>query len=178
MRAVAVAARARLSDANRKAAGSAISEHGAAAWSDMSTVAAYLAVGTEPPTQPLIERLVAAGVTVLLPVIDGDRLDWTAYTGADDLAAGPLGIVEPTGARLGESGLATAEVIVVPALAVDRRGNRLGRGRGYYDRALADVTVPVVAVTYDDELLDDVPVEPHDRAVDAVLQPRGISHLR
>jgi 5-formyltetrahydrofolate cyclo-ligase len=71
--------------------------------------------------------------------------------------------------------LAQAAIVVVPALSVDRRGNRLGRGRGYYDRALSDLAGSVVAVVYDDELIDEVPAEPHDRRVDAVLQPRGLT---
>jgi 5-formyltetrahydrofolate cyclo-ligase len=71
--------------------------------------------------------------------------------------------------------LAAASVVVVPALSVDRDGNRLGRGRGYYDRALSDIKAPVVAVVYDDELIDVVPAEPHDRRVDAVLRPRGLT---
>jgi 5-formyltetrahydrofolate cyclo-ligase len=66
-----------------------------------------------------------------------------------------------------------ADVVLVPALAVDRDGHRLGRGRGYYDRALESVTAPVVAVVYDDDVIDDVPIEPHDRCVDGRLTPSG-----
>ncbi|MBV9871207.1 MAG: 5-formyltetrahydrofolate cyclo-ligase [Frankiaceae bacterium] len=177
LRAAALDARARRSEADRKAAGQAIARHGLAAWSEASTIAAHLAVGTEPPTLPLIDGLVEAGVTVLLPVIDGPDLDWAPYQGPAALIPGPLGISQPTSSRVGRRGLSAANVIVVPALAVDQRGHRLGRGRGYYDRALAEVTTLVVAAIYDDELKEAVPVDAHDHPVDAVLQPRGLRRL-
>jgi 5-formyltetrahydrofolate cyclo-ligase len=157
----------------RQAAGEALSRHGLAAFSGVGCVAAYLGVGTEPPTQPLLDALRAAGVRVLLPVIADERLDWAAYDGEGALAEGPLGLAEPTGHRLGGNALSAAEVVLVPALAVDRSGHRLGRGRGYYDRALAAVSVPVIAVVFDDDVIDDVPVEAHDRDVDGWLSPSG-----
>jgi 5-formyltetrahydrofolate cyclo-ligase len=134
-------------------------------------------MGSEPSTRRLLDDLTAAGVRVLLPVVDGERLDWAAYTGAGDLTAGRLGIAEPTGPRLSPRALADAELVIVPALAVDRAGIRLGRGGGYYDRALADVTTSTVAIVYDTELLDHVPAEPHDHRIDAVLRPAGLSSL-
>lgn len=143
-----------------------------------ATVAAYVAVGTEPGTGPLIEELAAAGKRVLLPVLlpDGD-LDWAAYDGPASLVPARLGLLEPTGPRLGAGAVATADVVLVPALAVDRSGERLGRGGGSYDRALARVPVGtfVCALVYDDELLEVVPRADHDRAVTAVVTPRGVS---
>ncbi|MBV9484484.1 MAG: 5-formyltetrahydrofolate cyclo-ligase, partial [Frankiaceae bacterium] len=109
--------------------------------------------------------------------IDGPDLDWAPYQGPAALIPGPLGISQPTSSRVGRRGLSAANVIVVPALAVDQRGHRLGRGRGYYDRALAEVTTLVVAAIYDDELKEAVPVDAHDHPVDAVLQPRGLRRL-
>jgi 5-formyltetrahydrofolate cyclo-ligase len=121
----------------------------------------------------LLDALRAAGVRVLLPVVTGERLDWATYDGEGALAEGPLGLAEPSGHRLGSDALAAADVVLVPALAVDRSGHRLGRGRGYYDRALAAVSVPVIAVVFDDDVIDDVPVEAHDRDVDGWLSPSG-----
>ena len=88
---------------------------------------------------------------------------------------GRFGLLEPAGPRLGPGALAAADVVVVPALAVDRRGARLGRGRGYYDRALAHARpgAVLVAVVFDDELVDALPAEPHDRRVSAVVTPSG-----
>ena len=175
LRATVLAARQGMTASDRERAEQAIALRGLAAWRDLRTVAAYLSFGTEPPTVALLDRLATHNARVLLPVIDGDRLDWAVYAGPDSIVTGPLGIREPAGVRLGGDALADADVVVVPALAVDGQGNRLGRGRGYYDRALADVRATVVAVVYDEELIDDVPCEAHDRRVDAVLRPAGLS---
>ena len=143
-----------------------------------ATVAAYVSVGTEPGTGPLLETLAAAGRRVLLPVLlaDGD-LDWAEYDGPASLVPARFGLLEPAGPRLGPDAVATADVVVVPALAVDRDGVRLGRGGGSYDRALARVPVGtfVCAVLYEDELLDGVPRDEHDRPVNAVVTPRGVT---
>ena len=82
-------------------------------------------------------------------------LDWAAYSGPADLVPGVLGTREPAAARLGAGALAAAAAVLVPALAVDRRGIRLGRGGGYYDRALRLVAArtPVVALLHDGELV-------------------------
>src|SRR3954470_13277353 len=107
-----------------------------------ATVAAYVAVGSEPGTAPLLQALVAAGKRVVLPVVLPAReLDWAAYAGDQDLAPARFGLLEPVGSRLGPDALATADVVLLPGLAVSMRGERLGRGGGYYDRALGRVPV-------------------------------------
>ena len=143
-----------------------------------ATVAAYVSVGQEPGTGPLVDLLAAAGKRVILPVLLPDNdLDWALYTGGDDLVAAGRGLLEPAGPRLGRDAVATADVVLVPALAVDRSGMRLGRGGGSYDRALGRVPVGtfVCALLYDGELLDEVPRELHDRPVAAVVTPSGVS---
>jgi 5-formyltetrahydrofolate cyclo-ligase len=172
-----LSARRTLTSADLAAAGVAVAAHGTQAWGAAATVAAYLAFGTEPPTAALLDRLRDSGARVLLPVITAETLDWAPYDGPHALRPGPLGSSEPTGPRLGPAALGDAAVVLVPALAVDRHGNRLGRGRGYYDRSLAAVTAPVVAVVYDHELIDEVPTERHDRKVAAVLRPAGLTTL-
>lgn len=143
-----------------------------------ATVAAYVSMGTEPGTGPLLDGLAAAGKRVLLPVLlpDGD-LDWAVYGGPASLAPARLGLLEPVGPLLGPDAVATADVVLVPALAVDRSGVRLGRGGGSYDRALARVPAGtfVCALLHDNELLDEVPRAAHDRAVTAVVTPRGVT---
>jgi 5-formyltetrahydrofolate cyclo-ligase len=172
-REVALARRTARTAGERAAAGTALAHHGLAAWAHLGCLAAYVGIGTEPPTLPLLDALRAAGVRVLLPVITGEQLDWAAYDGTASLADGPLGLAEPAGRRLGSAALLDAAVVLVPALAVDQQGHRLGRGRGYYDRALESVTAPVIALVYDDDVIDDVPVEAHDRNVDGRLTPSG-----
>ncbi|TQM05970.1 5-formyltetrahydrofolate cyclo-ligase [Pseudonocardia kunmingensis] len=138
-------------------------------------VCAYLPVGSEPGSPELVDALRAAGHRVLLPVVPPtpDRLDWAEYTGPASLAAGPLGLREPTGPRLGSAVVADARLVLVPGLAADRTGVRLGRGGGYYDRTLPLVgaEVPVVVVLNDEELVERLPAEPHDRRVTGALLP-------
>jgi 5-formyltetrahydrofolate cyclo-ligase len=138
------------------------------------TVAAYYSIGSEPDTRGLVFALWKRGTYVLLPLLrpDGD-LDWASYEGPDSLVAGPRGLKEPEEAARGTGAVASADVVLVPALAVDRQGNRLGRGGGSFDRALARVgpLIPVIALLYDSELVEQVPVEGHDTPVRAVVRP-------
>jgi 5-formyltetrahydrofolate cyclo-ligase len=138
------------------------------------TVAAYYSIGSEPDTRGLVFALWKRGTYVLLPLLrpDGD-LDWASYEGPESLVAGPRGLQEPGEAARGAGAVASADVVLVPALAVDRQGNRLGRGGGSYDRALARVgpLIPVIALLYDSELVERVPVEEHDTPVRAVVRP-------
>jgi 5-formyltetrahydrofolate cyclo-ligase len=140
-----------------------------------ATVAAYASVGSEPPTGLLLDRLLRAGKRVVLPVLlpDGD-LDWAQFTG--DLVTARLGLLQPPGPPLGVEALATADVVLVPGVAVDGRGRRLGRGGGSYDRALGRVPVgtPVVLLLHDDEVVEEVPVAEHDRPVTAVVTPSAL----
>jgi len=137
-----------------------------------ATVAAYVSVGREPGTGILLEALAAAGKRVILPLLQADfDLDWAEYTGADDLVSAGRGLLEPLAPPLGADAVATADVVVVPGLAVDRTGLRLGRGGGSYDRALGRVPLGTFTcvVLNDDEILDRVPSAPHDRAVTAAV---------
>jgi len=138
------------------------------------TIAAYYSVGAEPDTRGLLFALWKRGSYVLLPLLrpDGD-LDWASYEGPESLVPGPRGLLEPGEPPRGPGAVARADVVLAPALAVDRAGNRLGRGGGSYDRALARVgpLVPLIALVYDAELLDHVPAEPHDVKVRAAVSP-------
>jgi 5-formyltetrahydrofolate cyclo-ligase len=145
------------------------------------TIAAYYSIGTEPDTHGLIFGLWKRGSYVVLPVLrpDGD-LDWASYEGPDSLAPGPRGLLEPTEPTRGIGTVARADVVLVPALAVDAYGHRLGRGGGSYDRALARVggQVPTIALLYDDELLPSVPAEAHDQRVRRAVRPsHGLTRL-
>ena len=145
-----------------------------------ATVAAYIAVGSEPGTAPLLDALVAAGKRVVLPVLlpDGD-LDWAAYAGDQDLVPARFGLLEPGGQRLGPDAVGTADVVLLPGLAVSARGERLGRGGGSYDRALARVPAGTFTcvLLYADEMGVEVPVEAHDRPVAAAARPAGITRF-
>lgn len=146
-----------------------------------ATVAAYVSMNGEPGTGPLLDGLRAAGKRVILPVLlPDDDLDWAVYSGPRDLAPARFGLLEPTGERLGPTAVATADVVLVPGLAVSATGERLGRGGGSYDRALGRVPVGTFTcvLLYDGEVGVPVPVEPHDRPVTHAATPSGVRRLR
>jgi 5-formyltetrahydrofolate cyclo-ligase len=141
-------------------------------------IAGHVPLRSEPGGPGLPELLAAHGpllLPVLLPDLD---LDWAYFTGPDSLSTGSS-VREPTGPALGPSAIAQADLVVVPAVAVDRSGVRLGRGGGSYDRALARVRpdAVVVALLYDGELVEALPAEPHDARVGAAIQPGGLTRL-
>lgn len=152
------------------------------------TVAAYVSVGSEPGTLALLDALRARGVRVLLPALLPDNdLDWGAYTGEHSLArvqhSGKMALFEPSGERLGPDAVTGADVVLLPGLAVDARGMRLGRGGGSYDRVLARLEragarPALVVLLYDTEVVERVPEEAHDRPVHAVVTPSGVRHFR
>jgi 5-formyltetrahydrofolate cyclo-ligase len=137
--------------------------------------AAFVPDELEPGHGRLPAAYTQLGTRVLLPVVpsEGRELAWAVDTGR--LGPGRFGLLEPLGPRLGATAIGTADVVVVPALAVARDGVRLGRGGGYYDRALQHVRpgATLVAVVFDDELVDELPDEPHDLRVTAVVTPSG-----
>ncbi|MEV4274273.1 5-formyltetrahydrofolate cyclo-ligase [Actinoplanes xinjiangensis] len=165
------------------------------------SIAAYVPVGSEPGGPDLPDRLLAAlppGGRLLLPVLLPDNdLTWAEAAPADPggpvapvvstdpsgprtarslLVAGPRGLREPAGPRLGVEAVCSVDLLLVPALAVGGDGTRLGRGGGSYDRVLARLPEPgplVVALLHDGEDVDFVPAEPHDRRVHAVITPTG-----
>jgi 5-formyltetrahydrofolate cyclo-ligase len=144
------------------------------------SVAAYVSTGAEPGTRELIDRLHASGTRVLLPVLLPDNdLDWAAYGGPEALQRTSRGLLEPTGPRLGPQAVNEVPAVLLPGLAVDAHGVRLGRGGGSYDRVLARLEAAgkhpaLVVVVYAHEVVAEVPREPHDHLVDAAMTPEGV----
>lgn len=139
-------------------------------------VTCYVAMSEEPGTAPLLDALVERDITVLLPVVgSGPDLDWAPYA-PGTLRESTFGILEPTTPALGPEAIATASVVLLPGLVGDREGNRLGRGRGYYDRALARVGQDTsrILLLYDDEVLTAVPADRLDQRVDLLVTPSRI----
>jgi 5-formyltetrahydrofolate cyclo-ligase len=134
---------------------------------------------------PLLESLAASGVRVLVPVLgDGLQRGWAHFVAADDVVErAPGRPPEPSGDFLPQGVLAEADVIIVPALAADTLGTRLGQGGGWYDRALVEARpgVPIVALVFDNEFHDAevraIPREPHDLPVSIVVTPSGVHRI-
>ena len=158
----------------------AICRHLSAFVDSGETVCAYVPVGSEPGSVELIDSLLRREVRVLLPVAQHDAagipvpLQWGEYR-PGELAQARFGLQEPIEPWLPAEAIADASVVLVPALAVDRAGVRLGRGAGFYDRSLplAAPTARLVAVVRDDELVDRLPAEPHDVRMTHALTPNG-----
>lgn len=145
-------------------------------------VCAYVPQRHEPGGVDLLELLRSNGVRVLLPVTPAQPgpLDWVVHTGPEGLAPAARGLQEPTGARLGPGAVGLARMVLVPALALDAAGTRLGRGAGFYDRTLpaADPAAALVGVVRDAELVATLPVDEHDVRLPWALTPhRGLVYL-
>lgn len=172
------ASRRARSDADRRAAGLAIAEHAAQfVHGGPGAFTSFLSLPTEPPTDPLNERLLASSARVLVPKIVGSDLQWVALTPGAELTVGAMAIREPKGHSVPLRGVHT---MFMPALAIDVHGNRLGQGGGFYDRALAAVPRhqdggPLrVALVFADELREWLPTEWFDTPVDVVITPTGV----
>lgn len=143
-----------------------------------NTICAYAPVGFEPGSMAMLDALRECGVRVLLPVVPRrpGRLGWACYDGVSGLVtATKLRLREPVGRRLVAEVIREAAAVLVPAVAVDYEGIRLGRGGGYYDRSLrlAAPDTALIAVVRDGEVVPRLPAEPHDVRMTATLTPAG-----
>ncbi len=184
-----LAARSRVADPARATEARMLAEHLDAFVEDRvaddSTICAYVPVKTEPGSIEMLDILARRSARVLLPVARTSAEDvplplrWGEYRpGA--LTRARWGLLEPPEPWLPASALAEAGLVLVPALAVDRTGVRLGRGRGFYDRSLPnrDPRAWLMAMVRDEELVDELPADPHDVPMTHALTPRrGVIEL-
>ena len=138
--------------------------------SEAKVVMAYYSLPDEVDTHLLLESLVADGKTVLLPKVTGaSSMELRRYTGRRDLCEGAFHIMEPVGDLFLDYGV--IDVALVPGVAFDAFGNRLGRGKGYYDRFLHNraVSCYTIGVCFDFQKVEEVPVDEYDISVDEVI---------
>ena len=185
MRAKILAARRAVAQDVHDAEADALCGHLSDVVDDGQLVCAYVPIRFEPGSITLLDKLLRLGNRVLLPVArreaDGVPLpmQWGEYR-PGGLVAARMGLREPQEPWLPAEAVTGAGVVFVPALAVDRAGARLGRGAGFYDRTLplADPAARLVAVVRDDELVEELPAEPHDVPMTHALTPhRGLVEL-
>lgn len=138
-------------------------------------VAAYWPLGREFDPRPVMEKVLAAGLSCALPVVKdaGKIMDFAVWRDTEALTKGPHGVMQPV-ARV----LVEPDIIIVPLLAFDRRGARLGQGGGYYDATLADLrarkTIIAVGMAYAQQaVLFNLPLEDHDQRLDWVITPQA-----
>ncbi len=134
------------------------------------TLLLYYALPDEVQTQPLLDELVAQGKTVLLPrVVSNTDMELCHYTSQQDLKPGAYGILEPIGKVF--TTYNQIDVAVIPGMAFDMQGHRLGRGRGYYDRFLARLSPHVykIGLCFPWQIVDEVPTDGHDVLMDIVI---------
>ena len=138
------------------------------------TVALYLPIGSEIDPKPLMGKLAAAGAKLALPCVQDDgSMVYRAYTRGDMLEQRPFGLLEPNP----EVPEVNPTLVITPLLGFDRNGNRLGYGKGHYDRALTRLRdqgrVFVCGLAYFGQEVEEVPAEPHDVPLDWVMTERG-----
>jgi 5-formyltetrahydrofolate cyclo-ligase len=139
-------------------------------------IAAYLSTPDEPPTREFLAWACRSGIKVILPISRADGLlDWAPYDAEDEMSD-IQGMPAPTSEVLSPMTINDVGLILVPAATVDRSGMRMGWGQGYFDKTLGSMEKcpPVYAVIFDEELVDSVPSEVHDKRVDGVVTPGGV----
>lgn len=134
------------------------------------TVASYHPLPSEPDTREFNEVFARSG-NLLLPRIVDDEIEF-AY---GSLTKGSLGIMEPTGERFPIDAI---ELILVPAMAIDSKGNRLGKGKGYYDRVLKTSVAIAVGVIFDGEMVDQIEAEEHDVRMQYAITPTNLFEFK
>ena len=137
------------------------------------TILFFAPLPDEPDVWPLLEESLAGGKIAALPFYDRDKNVYSARrikNPADEMVAGKFGVREPA-SSCPEISRERFDLILVPGMAFDLDGHRLGRGRGFYDRILAEMSGIKCGVAYDFQLLEKIPAEPHDAVVDFILTP-------
>ena len=138
-------------------------------WQEASTLLLYYPLPDEVDVRPLISEAHERGARVLLPVVVGDELELRVYEGESSLREGAFGIMEPTGDVFPPQRYGEIDLALVPGMAFDRGGHRLGRGKGYYDRLLPRLpNARRIGICFPFQLLDAVPTDVHDVTMQCV----------
>lgn len=141
-----------------------------ASWQEAGTLLLYYPLSDEVDVRLLIKDAFESGKKVLLPVVKGDELELHLYEGEASLKEGAFGIMEPTGPLFAPIHYGEIELAVIPGMAFDSAGHRLGRGKGYYDRLLPNLNAAkLIGICFPFQFLEEVPAEAHDISVCKVI---------
>jgi len=147
------------------------------AFKNAGTVFFYASFRTEFDTTELIKISLAAGKRAVLPKVDREKQELSLHEIRDfsDLAPGYMGIPEPTSPETPVS-INDVDLVIIPGAGFDPLGNRIGYGGGYYDRLLSGMQkyVPIIAPAYEEQIIDSIPSEPHDRKVQMIVTDRQL----
>jgi len=142
-------------------------------------VASYYPIGSEIDPRPLAETFMCEQVKIGLPVLAGPNLPVTfrRWSPGDVLERGPFGVLEPTA----EARTVVPDILLVPLVAADRAGGRLGYGKGYYDRTLSGLraagSITAIGLAYDEQIMDGIAIEAHDQPLDWIITPTQVINI-
>ena len=169
LRKIYINARSQLSDEYRSWASGLIAQRliALSAWRNRKTVMTFLTINSEVETTPLVERLWQEGKTVIVPKVEGKKLLCCKLSSWDELAPGTFSVPEPVEPLVVEP--AQLELVLVPALAFDPAGRRLGYGAGFFDRLLKKTSALRVGLAFDLQIADRLPEEANDCRVEMII---------
>ncbi|MCF8528770.1 MAG: 5-formyltetrahydrofolate cyclo-ligase [Aquiluna sp.] len=132
-----------------------------------AVIATYSSTPSEPDMTGFNAALEDSSAIVAYPKVVGENLEFAV----GPLCAGSFGIPEPTGQVIA---IETIDLFLIPAVAADKNGNRIGKGRGFYDRLLEKISRPVFAIVFDEEFLEKIPVQEFDQRISGLITPSAI----
>ena len=138
-------------------------------------IAIYYAMDDEVQTSTLIEKWYEKK-NIALPVISGENINFHKYTGIKHISTGKSGIAEPYNTE--QIPPHDIDLFIVPGIAFDHNCNRIGRGKGYYDRYLSSINKPMIGICFDFQLIDSIPTEKHDIKMTMVITENHIDNIK
>lgn len=147
-------------------------------FTDAKTILFYASFRSEVDTREMIKITLSQGKRVILPKVDKENKILKLYEikNTNELVKGYMGILEPSVSEKRLTGLDDLDLIIIPGAAFDVSGSRLGYGAGFYDRLLAGMKnkIPIIAPAYEEQIVDDIPSEPHDVKVTKIVTDKRV----
>ena len=134
-------------------------------------IALYHSIQGEVTTTDILAASRLLGKVIALPVVCGEKMEFHLFTGTEQLSPGAFGIAEPYTSELVPP--EKIDLFIVPGIAFDRKGNRIGRGKGYYDKYLSNIQKPIIGLCFGFQLLDAIPTESHDVKMTKIMTENG-----